>query len=187
MKSLARVLAFDDGAFVQRSSKKALLVGVLSRLDNHVEGIVSDSLVVDGWNATQKMVSLIRKTRFGLQAKLILLSGITFAGFNTIDIRALSEKTGKPVIVVLRKKPEFEKIKVALQKLSNSKKRWNCIERAGIVFPFNSGFFQCTGIPPEEAQKLLEKLCLHGNLPEPIRLAHLVASGVSVGESTRPK
>ncbi len=180
-------MAFDDGAFFPKKSKSALLVGVLSRLDNRVEGIVSGSIRVDGWNANNTIFSLIKKTRFGSQAKFILLSGITFAGFNTVSIQSLFRKAQRPVIVVLRKKPRFEEIKRAMQKLPGFSKRWKRVEQAGKVFEFNSGFFQCTGIPAEEAKGLLEKLCLYGNLPEPVRLAHLVASGVSLGESTRPK
>lgn len=180
-------MAFDDGAFFPKKSKTALLVGVLSRLDNRVEGIVSGSIRVDGWNAGQTIFSLVKKTRFGSQAKCILLSGITFGGFNTVNIQSLFCSAQKPVIVVLRKKPRFEEIKRAMQKLPGFSKRWKSVEEAGTVFEFNSGFFQCAGIPEEEARILLNRLCLHGNLPEPIRLAHLVASGVSLGESSRPK
>jgi endonuclease V-like protein UPF0215 family len=42
---------------------------------------------------------------------------------------------------------------------------------------------QRIGLSPEEARALVEATTLHGHLPEPIRLAHLIAGGVTRGRS----
>lgn len=42
---------------------------------------------------------------------------------------------------------------------------------------------QRVGLDRDEARALLAATTLHGNLPEPLRLAHLVAGGVTTGAS----
>jgi hypothetical protein len=42
---------------------------------------------------------------------------------------------------------------------------------------------QRIGLSPQEARALVEATTLHGHLPEPIRLAHLIAGGVTTGRS----
>ena len=44
LKPLIRVIAFDDGHFTPKTKGEAFLVGVISRLDNRVEGIVSTKI-----------------------------------------------------------------------------------------------------------------------------------------------
>ena len=38
-------------------------------------------------------------------------------------------------------------------------------------------------LSPREALQLLAATTLHGNLPEPLRLAHLIAGGITTGKS----
>jgi uncharacterized protein len=42
---------------------------------------------------------------------------------------------------------------------------------------------QRAGLSVEEARELLTRTTLHGTLPEPLRLAHLIGSGVTLGIS----
>lgn len=186
LKPLIRLIAFDDGFFTPKKKGKALLVGILSRLDNRVEGIVSAQIAVDGFDSTKKIISLIQKTRFGKQAQFILLSGLNFAGFNVVDAQQLHKKTGKPVLVVFRKHPDMKKFFLALKKTKNAMKRWQLVLNAGCICPAGKIHFQAIGLGGQTARQLIKKLCINSNLPEPIRLAHLVASGISLGESTRP-
>jgi hypothetical protein len=44
---------------------------------------------------------------------------------------------------------------------------------------------QRVGLDRRAARRLLEATTLHGNLPEPLRVAHLIAGGVTLGQSTR--
>ena len=38
-----------------------------------------------------------------------MLDGITYGGFNVVDIEELYRETGLPVIVIMRSCPDFEK------------------------------------------------------------------------------
>ncbi|MFH1256903.1 MAG: DUF99 family protein [Candidatus Diapherotrites archaeon] len=186
LKKFIRVIAFDDGYFEPRKSRHSTLVGVVYRNDARIEGIVSTHITVDGLDATQKLIRLVSESKFLPQVSFILLSGINFAGFNVADAQKLFKKFSKPVIVVFRKKPRMKKIEAALSRLPDSEKRLELIKKAGPIHEFRQMHFQCIGCETQAAKLVIKKLLLHSNLPEPVRLAHLIASGVTLGESTPP-
>jgi len=49
--------------------------------------------------------------------------------------------------------------------------------------PVANVWVQRVGISREQTAALLRATTLHGNLPEPLRLAHLIAGGVTTGKS----
>ena len=186
MKRLVRVVGIDDGSFKPRSGGKALVVGVVSRLDNRVEGILSTYVTVDALDATDSITEMISKSKFFEQIEFVFLDGVNVAGFNIIDLRQLHNALKIPVAAVFRKQPDFEKIYSALENFSDSSNRKELIRKAGEIHAADGVFFQCFGASPEETERILRKSSHHSNLPEVLRLAHLIASGVSRGESTRP-
>lgn len=183
IKPMIRVVAFDDGFFVPRKPGTTYLVGVVYRLDGRIEGIVSTKIKVDSLDSTQKIISLLSKSRFLEQIGFIILSGINFAGFNIVDVKKLNKKLKKPVIIVFRKRPDLEKIESGLKKFKDSSKRISLIREAGRIYKFENIHFQFTGTDLNKARQVIKKCLVHSNLPEPIRLSHLIASGVTLGES----
>jgi endonuclease V-like protein UPF0215 family len=186
LKPLLRLLAIDDGHFKPHTRGRVLLVGVLSRLDNRIEGVLSSSVQIDGTDATKAIEKMLCSSRFKEQAAFLLLSGVNFAGFNMVDAMALNKRLGIPVLIVFRKRPEIGAFKAALKKFSDANMRLKMLENAGKIFSAEKFFFQAVGMKKSQARQLVKKLCRHSNLPEPLRLAHIVASGISLGESTRP-
>lgn len=186
MKHLLRVLAIDDGYFKPRQKGETILVGVVSRLDSQIEGILSTKVQVDGLDSTKQISSMLLNSKFSNQISFILLSGLNFAGFNIVDLKKLFARTGIPIIIVFRKMPRMHKIEAALGKFRDWKKRMNLIAQAGEIFHCSKIHFQVHGTDAKTAASVLRKTIKHSNLPEPLRLAHLIASGVSIGESTRP-
>lgn len=187
MKERFRVLGIDDGYFKPRSKGCALLVGVLFRVDNRVEGILSTKVKIDGLDSTSKIISMVKKSKYLEQVRCIILGGVNFAGFNVADIKKINSSLKIPIIVISRRNPRLEKIKKALSKFKDSEKRMKCIEKAGPIYSGGNFFFQAAGISRQDAQVILKRCLYHSNLPEPLRLAHLIASGVTIGQSTRPK
>ncbi|MDD5148314.1 MAG: DUF99 family protein [Candidatus ainarchaeum sp.] len=187
MKKFPRVLGIDDGFFRPGTRTKTILIGVIYRFGHIVEGIVSSEIRVDALDSTEKIIRMLAKTKFSSQVSFLIMSGINFAGFNIADVKKIFEKTGIPAIIVFRKKPRMEKFVPALKKVPNFKKRISLIEQAGEAHSFKNFFFQFYGCTEQDAKEVLRKTILHSSLPEPVRLAHLIASGVTIGESTRPK
>jgi endonuclease V-like protein UPF0215 family len=182
MKKEVRIIGFDDGPFDRNSKGDVLVVGTIFRGGNYMDGLLSTKVRVEGNNATDKLTSIINKTRHKPQLQYIMLDGIAFGGFNVVDIHKLNEKTKLPVIVVIRKIPDFEKIKKVLKKIGQEKKI-KLIEKAGNVYKAGKIYIQIAGVKLETAKGVVKVSTTHSLIPEPIRIAHLIASGVVDGES----
>ena len=122
-----------------------------------------------------------------------MLQGIAVGGFNVVDVHELSAVLRVPVLVVIRHEPDLEAIREALfvdaprrrPRVRGAARKWRLIEQAGPAEPLVTGHLrvQRVGLSPAEARALVEATTLHGHLPEPIRLAHLIAGGVATGRS----
>ena len=186
VKPEIRVLGIDDGRFVPRSKTQALVVGVVLRGGYGIEGVMSTYITVDGFDATVKIKNMIRTSRHYGQLRVIMLNGITLAGFNVVDIKTLNGETGLPVIAVTSKKPDLNKLHSALKNLPKSDLRWKAILNAGEPFAVETKekkkdvYIGIAGIGKESAGEVLRLTSTQSRIPEPLRLAHLVASGISL-------
>jgi endonuclease V-like protein UPF0215 family len=103
-----------------------------------------------------------------------------------VDIQQLFHKTKIPVIVIMRKKPDLLKIKKALQNFSNWEKRWKLVQKAGKIQKIHNKepvYVQTSGISWEDAEEIVKLATTRSAIPEPIRVAHIIASGVITGDS----
>jgi endonuclease V-like protein UPF0215 family len=161
------------------------VIGVVFRGGYWLDGVMHTEIAVDGFDATDRIASMITVSPHYKQLRVIMLNGITFAGFNIVDVKALNAATELPVITVTREKPDFADIHRALQNLSNSEKRWEAIVNAGEpVEVLTRGtkakvYMQTAGVSKEDAQKILRLTSTRSNIPEALRVAHIIASGIS--------
>ena len=173
-----RILGIDDSPF-SKSDSHVLVVGVLMRR-NTVEGVLSTVVERDGDDATEKLAEMVLKTRFAKQAGCIILNSIMFAGLNVVDIRALSNALQRPVIAVVRKKPDMKAVEKALANVCCTEEKMVRMRNAGRVEKFGNVYAQVAGISVEDARKILARF---KGIPEPVRLAHVIAGGIVRGES----
>lgn len=178
MKREIRILGLDDSPFTKKD-KKVLVIGTMYRGGNFLDGIISFQVERDGEDATQKIIDMIEKTRFK-NIGVVLLNGISFGGFNIIDVEKISKFI--PVIVVMRKIPNYEKFFNAMKK-SGKGNIIRKIKRLMSPENINGIFVQYFGISKEKVEKILKITCTHSKIPEPLRIAHIIASGVKFGES----
>ncbi len=174
-----RFVGFDDSF----KGDECFIVGAVVEGKNYLEGVIVDRIEVDGLDSTSKIVSMLRKSKFRNQIRAIFLDGITFGGFNVADITEISRSLSTPLIVVMRKKPDFESIYRALENLPDFELRKKIIERAGDVHSYGSVFFQFSGCDRQSAIEMINASILKGNIPECLRMAHLIATAVVHGES----
>ncbi|MEM4268230.1 MAG: DUF99 family protein [Candidatus Woesearchaeota archaeon] len=183
MKKEIRLLGIDDAPFDKFSKKRDTFVVVtLFRGGSFMDGVLTTKVRVDGYDATRKIVKVVKMTKFRPQVKCILLDGIALGGFNIIDIQKLHNNTGIPVIVVMRRLPNLETIKKTLLKLG-MKKKIHLIEKAGPIYPAGRVYVQVAGISPDAAREVISISSTHSFIPEPIRVAHLIGQGLVFGES----
>ncbi len=175
-----RFVGFDDSF----RGSKAYIVGCVTA-GTYVEGFLIDEIEVDGLDVTEKIVELINPSKFKIQLKCIFLDGITFAGFNIADIDEIYRRTGIPVVVVIRKMPNFEDIDRALRNLDRFEERLKLIEKAGEIHKIEGLFVQLVGCSLDDAKTFIRASRLKGKIPEALRIAHLVASALIHRESKR--
>lgn len=199
------VIGFDDGPFPRTHRGDVLLVGAVCagvRLD----GVVSGKIRRDGADATRKMAALVEQSQFKGHLQAVLLQGIAVGGFNVVDVRGLSEALRVPVVVVMRRAPNLSSIRRALfsddppgrPRVAGAKRKWRLIQRAGQAEELSvrsttpptglrdrpqSLWVQRVGLSLDDARRLVESTTLHGHVPEPLRLAHLIAGGIGSGRS----
>jgi hypothetical protein len=187
IKPEIRILAWDDGPFEHRSKGTVPMIGTVYRGGKLLDGILKIDVEIDGTDAEAKIISATNHTKHHGQVRVMMLDGITFGGFNTVNIKNISEKTGVPVIVVLRTKPDFKNFKSAMAKLPHAERRLACVEAAGPVYYVDVGkgriAFQIAGMEKDGAASIIRTSTVLGNVPEPLRAAHLIATGIVRGES----
>lgn len=192
IKPEIRIIGMDDGSFESHTHGETWIVGAILRGGNYIDGVLTDKIRIDGTDVTSTVVNMIRGSRHKDQLRVIMTSGITFAGFNVIDINEVFQSTGLPVIVVSRKEPDLPAVKKALQNFSDWQARWDIINSAGeirLVEPCSSKnrkapvYVQTAGIGYSDAKKIIHMTSTRSSVPEPLRAAHLIATGISRGES----
>jgi endonuclease V-like protein UPF0215 family len=185
IKPEIRVLGVDDGFFVPHTKDVVDVVGVVYRGGYWLDGVMRTEVTVDGMDATEKIAGMIKKSPHYEELRVVILDGITFAGFNVVDINKLFEMVDLPVIAVARQKPDLEKIKKALKSLPDCERRWQAIESAGKIIEVqarNTGesvYTQIAGVSQEDAEKILKSTSTRSNIPEALRVAHIIASGLT--------
>jgi endonuclease V-like protein UPF0215 family len=184
IKSEIRVLGVDDGKFTPHKKGSALIVGVVFKGGKWFEGIMHTTVEIDGFDATDKIAAMIKNSVHFRQIRVVMLNGITFAGFNVVNIKALNSATGLPVIVVVRELPDLEAVNLALKNMPGFEMRWDAVIAAGGIFEVSlkrgqKVYLELVGISCADAQRIVELTATRSSLPEPLRVAHLIASGLS--------
>lgn len=182
MKSEIRVLGIDDGAF-SKSDKDVIVVGIVLRGNSDVEGVLSTKIKVDGLDSTEKLVELINGSKHKGQLRAIMIQGTTLGGLNLVDLNFLYSNTKIPVLGIIRKKPSNSEISKAIDKVSDKERRLKILERNGEVYKYRKLYFQMAGFKIHEAYEVIDRGIKKGNIPECLRLAHMIASGITLGES----
>jgi len=184
IKSEIRVLGIDDGKFIPHTQSTAIVVGVVFRGAGSIDGVMHTHVAVDGFDATARIASMINDSPHCKQLRLLMLNGITFAGFNVVNIKKLNKDTRLPIVALTESKPNLEAIHKALNNLPDAEERWKVLLEAGQIHEV-----YCTGkclsivlagISLPDAEKIVKLTSTRSCIPEPLRVAHLIASGISL-------
>lgn len=177
------VLGFDDAPFPAGYTGNVKVVGAVYaglRLD----GVLVGEVEKDGLDAAEKLAALVKRSKFAPNLHLIMLQGIALAGFNVVDVFALHEQLDLPILVVSRRSPNMAAIRDALlAKVHGGPEKWALIERLGPMEPAGPVYVQRVGLSLDQAAAVVKRLAVEGSLPEPLRVAHLIAGAIAEGQS----
>jgi endonuclease V-like protein UPF0215 family len=156
------------------------MAGVVMRKDLRIDGVSLAYLTVGGTDATDAVLSII--AALGRRdINVVMVSGSVVAWYNILDPEAISEETGLPLIVVTYEDSEgleediihhFPGDEARLQAYRNLGERVPVLLKDG-----SQVFIRTAGLSPEDAARILRDFTRDGKVPEPIRVARLVARG----------
>jgi hypothetical protein len=175
------IVGVEDGSFLKGTTQKAILVAVLLK-GVAIENVKVTEITVDGLDATEKLAEILSNLDF----VAVMLAGVSFAGFNVIDPTVIQERFDKPVIIVSRTKPDNKAVKQALQRhFEDWEIRWGIFEKLGSVHRIVALigeppiYFETVGVGVKWACNIIRALSAVCRVPEPIRVARLIARGLS--------
>jgi hypothetical protein len=156
------------------------------RLSGYIDGFLKRTIAVDGLDVTERLLEMMN-SKYGRDIRIVMTQGITFGGFNVLDIRRFARCSGTAVIVISRKRPNIESMRAALEKHFEDWEYRYSLLTAVPIEEVNNGehtlWIQRVGISYDDAIYVLRKSTVRGAIPEPVRIAHLVASAMHFGES----
>ncbi len=186
MKPKSRFLGIDDGPF-RFSDESVPVVGVVVQAPAYIEGVLTTLAEVDGHDATERIAAMIRGSRYRTGLAMVLIDGTAVGGFNVIDVDALQREILRPVVTVTRKKPDLAAMETALRRrFDDWEARLGLIRRhdvEAIRTTHGTVWVTYAGTDRTMVQEALALTTLRGVLPEPLRVAHLIAAGIMRGES----
>lgn len=179
------MVGVDDGAFGRRD-RWAPIAAVVVSAPSYVEAVRRSRVRVDGTDGTEAVIALVRATGALDGIRAVLLDGAVVGGFNVLDLDRLHEDLGVPVVAVTRRPPDFPRIRAALRTWfgRDAARRWRLL-RAHRLRPVRTGaapiLAAAVGCRAVDAAALVRRTTVRGLWPEPLRLAHLVASAEPKG------
>lgn len=185
LPSSPSLVGVEDGSFraFQRRDTQRCPLGVVKMTGPRIEEVQVCLIAVDGLDATSELSGILQN----MASEAIILGGITFAGFNIVNAQQLFEGSSRPVIVFMRDRPNNVAVKEALQKhFDDWRERWRLIEALGATYSAYTYpgeppiYFEVVGAEPSWAEKILQRSATLCRIPEPVRVARLVARGVSL-------
>ncbi len=163
------------------SRKYSILAGVVMRKDLRIDGVALSRITVGDDDATEGVLAIYRSLR-RRDINVILVSGCVIAWFNILDPASVFRETGVPVIVVTYECSEGLAPDIC-RHFPGDVTRLACYESLGERIPCRlpTGFtvyIRPLGLTPEDAFRLCQDFTMDGKIPEPLRVARLVARSV---------
>ena len=189
IKPEIRILGIDDGPFERRMKGTVPLIGTVFRGGLWLDGVLSTTIEQDGTDVTERVVEMVNRSRHRGQLRILMADGVTFAGFNVLDAKKVFEQTGLPIIIVSRELPNMADVRKAIKHLPNWRERWKIIKSSGKIYPVKTKrraapvYIQFVGMRHADAEHVVKLSSTRSLIPEPLRVAHLIATAMVRGES----
>ena len=166
-------------SFVKGVSEKSILVGVVMRADMMIDGFTFSRATVGGLDATDKILEMYKSLNRD-DINLLMLNGCVISWYNVIDLHRISDETGLPLICVTYNQstgleryfkeyfPDDWMIRVETYRRNRGR-------TAITLSTGHTVYIRFIGMSIEEAKGVLNKFTSHGSVPEPLRVARLLA------------
>jgi endonuclease V-like protein UPF0215 family len=152
---------------------------VVLRSDGILDGFSFSTAKVGGMDSTEKIIELYEALERS-DVNVLLINGCVISWFNVVDLHCLNLKLKVPLISVTYEAsngleeyfrdyfPEDWKIRVALYR-KNGKRVPLKLQTGHVIY------VRFLGMSMDEASRILNRFTLNGAIPEPLRIARLLA------------
>jgi uncharacterized protein len=153
--------------------------GIVMRRDLVVDGVSFGSSTIEGNDATDNIVNMWKKLDRN-DIGCIFLDGLVVSMYNIIDGRSICEITGLPVVAITFRDSKGLEGSIRYHFCTQSTdriRRYNMLgNREPVLLKTGKKIFiRYWGSSYEIVTTLLNSFTLQGSIPEPIRLAKLIA------------
>jgi endonuclease V-like protein UPF0215 family len=158
------------------------LAGVVMRADMVIDGFVLSSATVGGMDATDKMIEMYEDLERD-DISLVILNGCIISWYNVVDLHQVVDDVKLPLLCVTYEESEgLEKYFVELFP-EDWRHRVEVYHRNGSRTPIqlhtgHTVYTRFLNMTWAEAKEILNKFTLHGSIPEPLRVARLLARSI---------
>ena len=183
-KKGVRALGVSE-SFVKHVSERSVLAGVVVRADLIVDGFSFATTTVGGMDATDSVIKVYENLA-RRDINIVILNGCVISWYNVIDLNRVSNTLGLPLICVTYEEspgieayfkeyfPKDWQERVKMYHENGSREQLT-------LHTGNRIFVRLFGIDREDAKTILNKFTLNGAIPEPLRMARLLARAVMHG------
>lgn len=177
-KKAYRVLGIAE-SFKEKVSPRAALAGVVMRADGIIDGFTLGTCTVMGMDSTETIIKMFKSLNRN-DINIILLNGCIISLFNIIDLNAVSQAANLPVLCVTYYPSEGLSENIKRRFPVDWDKRLAIYEANGPreevkLWTNHTIYVRRIGITMKEAKTILNRITLSGKVPEPIRIAKLLA------------
>ena len=166
----------------KQNSQKSIFSGIVMRRDFIIDGFVFGNATLEGDDATDAILKMYDDLQRP-DISYVLISGLIVSMYNIIDIKKLYDSLQIPVIGISYNDSQGidDAIKFHFPKSFESKitayKKLGTREKI-ILNTSHEVFVRKEGCTLSDVKNLLNDLTLHGSVPEPIRVAQLLANTI---------
>ena len=162
-----------------RGLPKSLLAGVVMRGDLIIDGAAFSTATVGGMDATDSVLSIIHQLNRP-DINVVLLNGCVISWYNVIDLSRVYEESRRPLICVTYEPSRGLEEHFRRNFPADWQQRVAIYRRNGGRTPLQlrTGFtvyIRYFGLTYSDTQQILNRFTLHGRIPEPLRVAQLLA------------
>jgi uncharacterized protein len=163
----------------RKFSIKSTLAGVVMRRDLIIDGAIFGTATLKGNDSTENILYMFKSLKRD-DINCIMLGGLIISMYNIIDGQLIQNETGLPVIGITFEDSKgiesniryhfADSFQLKLDQYAKLGRRDQVTLKTG-----KSLFIRYWGLTPKTAIRILNSFTLQGSIPEPIRIAKLVA------------
>ena len=166
----------------RQNSKKSILSGIVMRRDFVIDGFVFGSATLDGDDATNTILQMYDDLKRP-DISYVLISGLIISLYNIIDIKKIHESLKIPIIGVTYHDSDGIEDSIKHHFSDSYKSKIKHYQKLGIrkkitLHTSSEVFVRKEGCTLHDVKYLLNKLTLQGSIPEPLRVAQLLAKSM---------